>query len=92
MMDLDVDATSEEVARVAGIRREFWKARERQRKAAAELMKFEREVQRKDLQAAQINGKIERMQGYVRFIEGGWVDERVLAAPNADGNAAKSGE
>lgn len=78
MQELDVPAISEEIAQIRSIRTDFWKARERQRKSEAQLTNAEGEVFRIDLQMDHINSKINRLRGYVRFIEGGWSDERVL--------------
>lgn len=78
MVDLDYESVADEITMLASIRKEFWKVRDRQRKAAAELCRAERAVDRIDLHAAQIDGKINRLKGYVRFIEGGWLDETLL--------------
>lgn len=80
MQELDVPAISEEINQIVSLRKEFWKARERQRKAEARLSSAEREVFKIDLQMDHIDTKISRLRGYVRFIEGGWSDERVLTA------------
>lgn len=79
MVDLDYESVADEITLLASFRKDFWKVRERQRKVAAELWRSERAVDRIDLHTVQIDGKINRLKGYVRFIEGGWVDERVLS-------------
>lgn len=78
MADLEYAAIQDEIALISSIRQDFWKARERQRKASADLLKAEAEIHRIDLHAAQIDGKINRLKSYVKFIEGGWTDEGVL--------------
>lgn len=78
MDDLDSTKVVDEIALISSIRKDCWKARERQRKAVLELRRAEREVQRINSHSAHINGKIARLQCYARFIEGGWKDESTL--------------
>lgn len=78
MEDLDSAKVLDEITLVGTIRKDYWKARERQRKAAAELKRTEREVQRIEMHSAHIDGKINRLRSYARFIEGGWKDESTL--------------
>lgn len=75
MESLDYGKIEKEIEVVCAIRKEFWKARERQRKAASDLRRVEREVQRNDSHAAHINGKIARLRSYARFIDAGWIHE-----------------
>lgn len=75
MDDLDSTKVVDEIALISNIRKDCWKARERQRKAVLELRRAEREVQRISSHSAHINGKIARLRCYARFIEGGWKDE-----------------
>lgn len=78
MDDLDYVKVGDEIALIGSIRKEYWKAKERQRKALMDLHRAEREVQRINSHSAHINGKIARLRGYARFIEGGWKDESEL--------------
>lgn len=78
MDDLDYAKVEDEVALIGSVRKEYWKARERQRKALVDLDRAEREVQRISSHSAHIDGKIARLRGYARFIEGGWKDESEL--------------
>lgn len=78
MEDLDSVKVLDEITLVGNIRKDYWKARERQRKAAADLKRAEREVQRIEMHSAHIDGKINRLRSYARFIEGGWKDESTL--------------
>lgn len=77
MDDLDSTKVADEIALISSIRKEYWKARERQRKASGELRRAEREVQRIDMHSAHIDSKIARLRSYARFIEGGWVEDPV---------------
>lgn len=88
--DLDRSAIPEEMSLISSIRKEFWNARERQRKAASDLSRAECEIHRIDLQAAQVDGKINRLKSYVKFIEGGWSDDSVLMTSPAKTSLSQS--
>lgn len=88
---LDSAKVADEIAVISNIRKEYWKTRERQRKAVMELRRAEREVQRIGLPASQIESKINRLSRYARFIESGWQDGQLLDVSEGldekDGNA-----
>lgn len=90
MEDLDSAKVVDEITLVGTIRKDYWKARERQRKAASDLKRAEREVQRIEMHSAHIDGKINRLRSYARFIEGGWKDESTLESKN-DSDVDKGG-
>lgn len=78
MDTLDARTIPDEIALIRTIRKDYWRCRERQRRSVSEMLKAEREVMRSDLHAAHIDGKIYRLRGYAKFIDGGWVNENVL--------------
>ena len=77
MIDLESSKICDEINLISSIRKEFWQTRKRQRKAAAELRKIEREIRRINIHSDHINGKINRLRAYAKFIESGWQDEQL---------------
>lgn len=78
MNDLDARKVIEELEQSEGIRDEFWRARERERRALYELRKIEREGVRIDLPRGNIEGKLKRLKIYSKYIESGWTDQSGL--------------
>eukprot|EP00178_Gracilaria_changii_P014077 TRINITY_DN3994_c0_g1_i1.p2 TRINITY_DN3994_c0_g1~~TRINITY_DN3994_c0_g1_i1.p2 ORF type:complete len:295 (-),score=46.55 TRINITY_DN3994_c0_g1_i1:1466-2350(-) len=78
MTDLDSKSVPNEIEVIRSLRKDYWRAVERQKKAMNELRKAEREVMRIDPPATHIESKISRLRRYAKFIESGWIDEDVL--------------
>ncbi|KAI0565035.1 hypothetical protein FGB62_22g538 [Gracilaria domingensis] len=78
MMDLDSKSVPNEIQALRSLRKDYWRAVDRQKKALAELRKAEREVMRIEPPAMHIESKISRLRRYAKFIESGWMDENVL--------------
>lgn len=78
MTDLDSKSVPGEIQVLRNLRKDYWKAMERQKKATMDLRKAERDVLRIDLPAMHIESKINRLRSYAKFIESGWVDEEAL--------------
>lgn len=76
--DLDSKSVPAEIQVLRNLRKDYWKAIDRQKKAMTELRKAERDVLRIDLPAMHIESKISRLRSYAKFIDSGWVDEEAL--------------
>ncbi|CAN8075263.1 unnamed protein product [Agarophyton chilense] len=86
MTDLDSKSIPDEIQVLQGLRKDYWRAVERQKKAMSELRKAEREVMRIEPPAMHIESKISRLRRYAKFIESGWMDEDVLDITKSDNN------
>ncbi len=81
---LRVPQSEKHLELVGSIRKEKWAAKERMRKATADLHKLQQEMIRLDFKSDNVDAKLARLHANYRFIENGWQNPPVETVGNND--------